>query len=591
MPFDPDNTKDLKRLRLSMSDSRKRLGPFREFRLDVLRQYVGRHYSDEGAGAPVPVNLIEIALNIYLRRMAARNPKVITRTWKEGLRPNAVSLGMDLNNLIKEIRLVDTIRMFALEALCSLGIVKVGEKSAGTVEIEGFRHDVGQPFADYVSLDDWVHDMRAERYEEVAYAGNRYYLPLEYVRDSELYRKTEREELKASGSKYEDTDGFQDDERAAELSQGTDGGGDDFYDYVTLWDIWLPLQNLVVTLTGDEPTKVLRVVEWEGPEGGPFHLLGFSKVPNNIMPLSPMAAGMDIHLIVNQLYHKLGRQAERQKDITTYQGADVKDATRLKGSADGEYLRVDNPKNVNTHSFGGVNSNNLAFAMHMAKRFKTDLGNLDLLGGLGPQSETLGQDRMMAYTASVRVDDMQDQVVDATTGIIKSLAWYAWYSPLRSSTVVNRIPGIRHEFVSQFTPEQREGDILDYDISIEPYSMQPRSPSERVQRLLFYFERLVAPYMQLYAAQGKQWDMEKFMGILAKLDDMTELDEMFRFVEPQEMQPGGNGERPLQSPNTSRTYNRVNRGGATDPEEAMIQSLLSGGDNQMGGRTLQAAGM
>jgi hypothetical protein len=40
-------------------------------------------------------------------------------------------------------------------------------------------------------------------------------------------------------------------------------------------------------------TKVLRTVEYEGPERGPYHMLGFAYVPDNVLPI---AARVDLVL-------------------------------------------------------------------------------------------------------------------------------------------------------------------------------------------------------------------------------------------------------------------------------------------------------
>ena len=79
----------------------------------------------------------------------------------------------------------------------SIGIVKQGLASGAVGEIMGFTHNVGQPFADVVSLDDWVHDMTAKRWEQVGYAGNRYRIPLDEARELSIWSKGQREKLQA----------------------------------------------------------------------------------------------------------------------------------------------------------------------------------------------------------------------------------------------------------------------------------------------------------------------------------------------------------------------------------------------------------
>lgn len=53
----------------------------------------------------------------------------------------------------------------------------------------------------------------------------------------------------------------------------------------------------------------IRIVDWEGPESGPFCILGFSEVPDQTMPLAPAATWYDLHNMINVLYRKMRRQA------------------------------------------------------------------------------------------------------------------------------------------------------------------------------------------------------------------------------------------------------------------------------------------
>lgn len=67
--MDPYNEHDLKRLWDAMSHSREKLRPFRENRLDAIKQYVGSHYGEQGSEEDVPVNLIELAISVYTQQL------------------------------------------------------------------------------------------------------------------------------------------------------------------------------------------------------------------------------------------------------------------------------------------------------------------------------------------------------------------------------------------------------------------------------------------------------------------------------------------------------------------------------------------
>ena len=59
--------KKASRLLESVDFSRNRMQPFREQRLAAVRAYVGSNYGEMGANEKVPLNLMQMAINIYRR--------------------------------------------------------------------------------------------------------------------------------------------------------------------------------------------------------------------------------------------------------------------------------------------------------------------------------------------------------------------------------------------------------------------------------------------------------------------------------------------------------------------------------------------
>ena len=118
--------KNLSKIRQAIGYSRRQLQPFRQQRYEVIRQYVGYHYSDDGASDRVPVNLLELAINIYTQQMAARIPQVLVSTIFRQLKPTAANFELAINHLLNEIKFGETIRLAVIDALFSLGIIKSG---------------------------------------------------------------------------------------------------------------------------------------------------------------------------------------------------------------------------------------------------------------------------------------------------------------------------------------------------------------------------------------------------------------------------------------------------------------------------------
>jgi len=74
--FNPSTPSDISQLSKSVGYSWGQGEIFRTNRLKVIRQYVGKNYSKKGSADKVPVNLLELAINIYLQRLVAQNPAV-----------------------------------------------------------------------------------------------------------------------------------------------------------------------------------------------------------------------------------------------------------------------------------------------------------------------------------------------------------------------------------------------------------------------------------------------------------------------------------------------------------------------------------
>lgn len=574
----PGNPRHLNRLRKAMRQSRRKLWVFRKNRLEAITQYVGTHYSDDGAQLEVPWNLIELAVGIYTRQLTARMPRAMVRTKHGALSPATDDLRLALDQLAEEIRLDQTLRLTVKDALFGVGILKMGLTSGPMGEVDGYLHDAGQPYADRVDLGDWVHDMSARVYEEVDYAGTRHRLPMETAK--ELYGK-QADKLVLSHEQRADTDG---ELRTEALSQGeARGDEDESRDYVEVWELWLPKENLLVAMSGDDDVDALQVKEWEGPEQGPFHLMAFCSVPSQVMPLPPVAVWRDMHDLVNNLIRKLADQAKRQKDVTGYRAGAEDDARRARDVSDGNMFRMDDPNAVQRYKSGGIDQGNLAFALQMNDAFSRHAGNLDALGGLSPQADTLGQDKLLTESASQRLADMQDQVTTFTGRVMTDLGQYLWYDPIREWDLLKTVPGVDPSVVSlptQWGPEQREGDFLQFNVKIEPYSMGPQTPGSRLQTISNVFMTFIAPFAQMMQSQGIAINFEGLMRTIAQYADLTELEDLLIFQDPQ-MGDEGPVQATRQSPVTNRIHTRINRPGSTrQGKEQAIASLLTGGNLQ-----------
>lgn len=576
--FNPNNSRHLSRLVKARDGSRKALQSFRENRLTALRSFVGHHYSEDGSTTCTPINLIELAASIYTRALAPKPPRLLVKTAHAPLKSQATLLSMAVNHLADAIDLQSTYRRAVADALFGMGIIKVGLCAYPTAPLEGFRHAQGQPYLDNVDADDWVHDMSARRYESVGFAGNRYRLPFEAVQQAEQFDPAVRAKLTPTAITSTNPEG---DERSTVLSQGDLGDDDEFEDHVELWDLWLPQDKLLVTLAAEGPEEPLRVIEWDGPAFGPFRLLCFEEVPGQILPLPPVALWRDLHDTGNIIFSKLKDQAERQKTIVGYAGAAAKDAERLVSARDGEAILMNNPERIKEYRFGGADNIGLAFLLQVKDLFSWFAGNLDALGGLSPQADTLGQDQLLNANASKRLSAMEEVTSLFELGGMRDLAWYLFTDPLIDLPMTKRIPGTSIEVPVSYRAEDRSGDFLDYNFQLVPYSQAEQTPAQRLQTLQQVFAAFIAPFAGQLQQQGHNIDFEALLKLVGQLTNMPEFEEFLQFADSGQTPdwPGPVGQPPTKSPVTTRNYVRTNRSGATraGKDQALMGMLMTSG--------------
>jgi hypothetical protein len=560
MSFNPNNSKDIENLRSAMRLSRQKLEPFRRHRLAMIRQFVGDRYSDTGSHLENPINVLELAITIYSMHLVHSRPRVIVTTQFDELKSFAVEFELVCNVLTKELRIEDVLQEAFRDAFMSIGIVKTGLAEDSEIEINpGFAQQSQAVFADVVGLDNWVHDMRAEKWQDISFAGDRRRVLLEEAKQNKNFNRLARDRLSSSPtSPFNKNADF----RSGSISQGHTVDEDEFKEFTEVWDVWIPQDNLVVTLADDDSNIALDVVEWEGREIGPYHHLGFGDVPGNIMPSSPGSQLIPMHEHINRLARKLANQAEREKEIHTYTGGAQESAENIRDAMDGDMIHVTSNDDVLTRRFGGINPQTLGLLNFFDDRYSRQAGNLDLLGGLSAQSETLGQEQILAGSASRRLASMQAKMQAFTEGIIKELAWRWWTEPLRNFHAVKQIPDTDIQIPFTLTPSDRRGDFLDYNFSIDPYSMEYKSPEQRLAKIGNLLQGLLLPAHASGALQqeGIGLSFKKVVELYSNYENLPELKDIL--ISSQEAFDQGAGptgnEPPKQAPVTKRINERRN---------------------------------
>lgn len=570
MPKRSRSPVDHKALAESIRYSRDVLHPARRERYRAVQQYAGSHWTGDNSQKKTPINLLALYVQIVARNLIAKNPRVMLRTKRKNQAPVVDAMQQWMNEHIVKMRLAKTLQRTVIDALFSVGIMKVALSSPADASLRGWNLPAGTPFASLVDLEDFVYDVRARDFDEASYIGHRYRVPLESVQESGLYKKSVREKLTATD--YPDTN-EQGDDRIAQLRLQDIGRleDSDFEEMVDLWEIYLPRRREIVTLATaengspeaeDEP---LRVQEWVGPDCGPYHMLGFGLVPGSGLPKAPIMDLLDMHEFVNESTRKLFRQAGRQKVLTVFRRNNDADAGRINEANDGDAIGLDSPEGVTQMALGGPDPNLSNFMEVCRNLFSWLGGNLDSMGGLSPQAKTATQDKMLAENSSRGVADMQDTTVTFTSDVMESLAWFWHKDPFKTMETTFSVPGMP-EFSSPrtVTPDQREQvRFEDLELLVDPYSLQHQTPGQRAGAMKQIVTEILIPAMPILQQQGIQLNMNFFLRKLGELLDQTDMPELVTLTEPPQIEESSGpsdpssamGPRPT---NTNREYTRHN---------------------------------
>lgn len=574
MAFNPLNELHRRRLMRQIDWSNEELEKSRENRKEAVQRYVGSHYGDDTKQPMTPLMFMRMAVGIYRRQLVARLPRVMASTPVPELMPVAKRLELAVNEQIssREMRLGDVLKRFVTDAIFRMGIIKCGIEPYASVEFGGESNLVTRVYAGTVDYSDWVHDMNARHYDEITFASDEVRLHKSVVRDNPFFTPEAMDILDPQKGDYF---GRQD-----ASVEGLGGRGeprpDMSTDYVRFRNIWLPREQMVIMLPSrGDPVLLAEPVEWEGPERGPYHLLAFDGVPNNILPVPPIDSVRDLHDLANSLFVKMAEQAKGQKTVLGYQAAAEQDAENIRTARNLDTIRMDNPSMVSQFSFNGASPETVASLLQTRNMFSYMGGNLDVVGGLGAQTDTVGQEQQLLASAGGMIEDMQAETVNIVKELMESIAGYLWDDLLFDPQIQRQIAGLNRSIPVSFSSEQRLGEFTDYRIDIDPYSMQPQTPQQKFQAMNTLLTQIAPVAMQLSQAGVVDFarTMKMYAGLLGVED---RIEEILQIVDHSRL-PGPENTPMRQSPVTTRTNVRVNRPGATmQGQEDVMGRVLAG---------------
>ncbi len=511
------------RLTQSIEWSNRQLRYTRRKRVEAVKEYVGFNYAMNGSVKRVPTPFLKLAVSIYVRQLSPGVPRIMFTTPLPEFKSTSADFELAVNLIPKEIGLRETLRKAITESLFSIGVVKCGIHAVGKM----LDHSIGESFVDVVTADDLVLDMSAKDIDVIQYIGNDYWMDFDEVEGNDYYKFKENIRLLTPDPYNMQLQTEEGEDRADTVM--VDGSVELYREKIFLRDVWLPDEGIVVTYAVSSK-KILNTVEWEGPRNGPYHMLGYDYVPGNLLPFPPVAAWIDLHKLANSLFRKLGDQADAQKTIPAFAGGDDDSTEAFRKAKDGEGINYTGTPPVNLKT-GGVDATTLGFYNQCRELYSYFGGNLDSMGGLSPQTETIGQDRLIAAAASAQTKDMIDSVSVWSEGIFRSLAFYEWNDPISSRLLEKKIPGTSLSVNVPWSEATKVGEFNDFVLEIDVYSYQDQSPTTKLNKLLMYMERFVFPLMPAIEQAGGVLGVQEILQLGARFAAIPEAADIIHWTE------------------------------------------------------------
>ncbi len=511
---------------------------FRKARGRFMSQMVSRFYSrnqvqDKEDKKASPLNLLHTAVTTLVPNLVYGDPRVKVRTDILAYRQYADNLlSPAINSVIKKTDLRTTLREVIFDAIFMAGFIKTGIATGEDYAVlDGDLIEVGEVYAKRVDPDDIILDPLAKSWDEQSFIGNRFRANLDDLIASGLY---DEEYLENLSNRYEENNKGQA-ERLTETRP--EDALHDVQRFVDLCEIYLPREKVVLTIpysrdgTAD---KFLRIADYDGPRSGPYHMLAFTPVSDNILPVAPAMIWYDLHILGNRIARKLSRQAERLKRVLIYNDAASEDVETLAEADDGETVKVGDINNIKELTLGGATAEAYQWMQWVKSNFSDQANSMDQLSGSGTGGvPTATQAEMLQANGSVRMGDMQGIVYLFTAEVTRDIGFYLHTDPLIQLPLVSRQrvvdPATGQASVQDvqvhYTPEMRQGEAFDYTYSIEPYSMAKPDPNMAVRRKLEFAQTVIPAAAQATMMLGPGFKIGPFLRRMAMEVGIEDADE------------------------------------------------------------------
>lgn len=472
-----------------------------------------------------PRNLLDRLTMTYLAFICPQTIKARIKPKVFGMQGQAKLREYDLNHCIEEVELPRKHEMCVLDTLISgRGWMEVGLTAGVRVaEIRGERQDIGYEYVRPISWDDRVTDPWSRDPEEDAMRCARRLVSrawLEEVREfaqgdtaAMIDRMLLLNNVRQSGGE----------EATATLIEGDGTTNAGCFDQIEMWR--------VVFYQGDRVYEglaphwnagnewIVEPSEFQGPEGGPFIDMVFTRLPNGRTPIAHYAQVLDLHLAQAELSAKLTDDVLESKTVGVYkdeEGRQLAMDLRSKHTDHQGFVKGD-PSKLAKFTMGEHIPSNIE-GMALIDNW-TDQQTASLqTGGDKSGSDTATGDMILDRNAMTVMGRFKGKSMDSLRQVLRQLRWYADTNP-EPRNYLHKMPGgLMVEL--QYDETTREGDFEDFTEDVQPWFPSAFDPALDKAQTLEMFATLNTHVLPLAMAG---FPMEGLLAMTAETFNKPEL--------------------------------------------------------------------
>ncbi len=504
---------------LTVKQGFERMKNYRNATAMFVKEYVGNYYGKQkGISGQDPINLLFHTIRTLVPNLVMQNPTTKVVTPYKIHRDYAELLGLGLDELGRQTDFKEVLRAWITSAFFGWGILKTGIAAKGhMLKFGDITVDPGQIYTELIDLDDFVIDPICKSIKKSMFYGHQTMVSRQILLDTDIYNHDLVAQLPGSKSMHVD-------KKVSNITQHNMSSIQiyNLQDYVDVVELYVPEADAIVTIPDPRQqvsSDYIGVADFYGSKSGPYTFLSFTPpVQGNPFPIAPVSMYYDLHKMANRTFTRSMDQADRQKDILLYNPALADSAQDIKEADDGDVIACPDPKGINLVSYGGQNIDNAKMLGQLQIWFNYMSGNPDQMSGNKTPGtrggkETATRSNILQSNANISLEDARDILYDATARVKKKEAWYFHNDPFISLPLTKRVRG-NEEIQLELTPEQRQGDFLEFTFQIVQRSMSRLDPNIRSKRIIEFGTNVLpaAVNAAMIAMQvGFQFNLERYL--------------------------------------------------------------------------------